>query len=69
MAFRQCIRLIYRIYYRLSSRRFGVVWALLIFNLDRFIVSTIRKRDQFGAIFTSYTNYFSGNHCHCNRNP
>jgi hypothetical protein len=30
---------------------FWVVWAFLIFNLDRFIVSTIRKRDQFGAIF------------------
>jgi hypothetical protein len=28
---------------------FGVVWALLIFNLDRFIVSTIRKRDRFGS--------------------
>ena len=28
---------------------FGVVWSLLIFNLDRFIVSTIRKRDRFGS--------------------
>ncbi|MXN92869.1 DUF4407 domain-containing protein [Flavobacterium sp. Sd200] len=27
---------------------FGFVWGLLIFNLDRFIVSTIRKRDRFG---------------------
>ena len=26
---------------------FGVLWGLLIFNLDRFIVSTIRKRDSF----------------------
>ena len=26
---------------------FGIVWGLLIFNLDRFIVSTIRKRDNF----------------------
>ncbi len=26
---------------------FGLVWGLLIFNLDRFIVSTIRKRDTF----------------------
>ncbi len=26
---------------------FGLVWGLLIFNLDRFIVSTIRKRDSF----------------------
>jgi hypothetical protein len=26
---------------------FGLIWGLLIFNLDRFIVSTIRKRDRF----------------------
>lgn len=26
---------------------FGLVWGLLIFNLDRFIVSTIKKRDHF----------------------
>jgi hypothetical protein len=26
---------------------FGLVWGFLIFNLDRFIVSTIRKRDSF----------------------
>ncbi len=25
---------------------FGLVWGLLIFNLDRFIVSTIKKRDN-----------------------
>ncbi|MGY0391614.1 DUF4407 domain-containing protein [Bizionia sp. KMM 8389] len=25
---------------------FGLVWGLLIFNLDRFIVSTIKKRDR-----------------------
>jgi hypothetical protein len=30
---------------------FGLVWGLLIFNLDRFIVSTIRKRDKFGSEF------------------
>jgi uncharacterized protein DUF4407 len=30
---------------------FGFVWGLLIFNLDRFIVSTIRKRDNFGSEF------------------
>ena len=30
---------------------FGVVWSLLIFNLDRFIVSTIRKRDSFWSEF------------------
>lgn len=28
---------------------FGLVWGLLIFNLDRFIVSTLRKRDSFSA--------------------
>ncbi|WP_276168109.1 DUF4407 domain-containing protein [Zobellia alginiliquefaciens] len=27
---------------------FGLIWGLLIFNLDRFIVSTIKKRDKFG---------------------
>ena len=26
---------------------FGLIWSLLIFNLDRFIVSTIKKRDDF----------------------
>ncbi len=26
---------------------FGLVWGLLIFNLDRYIVSTIKKRDSF----------------------
>jgi hypothetical protein len=30
---------------------FGLVWAMLIFNLDRFIVSTIRKRDSFKSEF------------------
>ncbi|WP_299128143.1 DUF4407 domain-containing protein [uncultured Winogradskyella sp.] len=29
-----------------ASVFFGVVWGLLIFNLDRYIVSTIRKRDH-----------------------
>lgn len=27
---------------------FGLVWGLLIFNLDRYIVSTMRKRNGFG---------------------
>jgi hypothetical protein len=26
---------------------FGLIWGLLIFNLDRFIVATIKKRDRF----------------------
>ncbi|HEX9979604.1 MAG TPA: DUF4407 domain-containing protein [Flavobacterium sp.] len=34
---------------------FGLVWGLLIFNLDRFIVSTIRKRDSFGREFLQAT--------------
>tara|TARA_R110002051_G_scaffold99857_1_gene170201 strand:+ start:6578 stop:7678 length:1101 start_codon:yes stop_codon:yes gene_type:complete len=28
---------------------FGIIWGLLIFNLDRFIVSTIKKRDKFSS--------------------
>lgn len=34
---------------------FGLVWGLLIFNLDRFIVSTIRKRDHFFSEFLQAT--------------
>ncbi|HRB71547.1 DUF4407 domain-containing protein [Flavobacterium sp. WV_118_3] len=34
---------------------FGIVWGLLIFNLDRFIVSTIRKRDRFWSEFLQAT--------------
>jgi hypothetical protein len=34
---------------------FGFVWSLLIFNLDRFIVSTIRKRDSFSSEFLQAT--------------
>ena len=34
---------------------FGLVWSLLIFNLDRFIVSTIRKRDHFRSEFLQAT--------------
>ncbi|KPM31210.1 Hypothetical protein I595_2474 [Croceitalea dokdonensis DOKDO 023] len=30
---------------------FGLIWGLLIFNLDRYIVSTIKKRDGFKAEF------------------
>lgn len=29
-----------------SSIFFGLIWGLLIFNLDRYIVSTIKKRDR-----------------------
>ncbi len=38
-----------------TSMFFGVVWGLLIFNLDRFIVSTIRKRDHFWSEFLQAT--------------
>jgi hypothetical protein len=34
---------------------FGLVWGFLIFNLDRFIVSTIRKRDKIGQEFIQAT--------------
>ncbi|OMQ08458.1 DUF4407 domain-containing protein [[Flexibacter] sp. ATCC 35103] len=34
---------------------FGFVWSLLIFNLDRFIVSTIKKRDRFFDEFIQAT--------------
>jgi hypothetical protein len=34
---------------------FGFVWSLLIFNLDRFIVSTIKKRDRFWDEFLQAT--------------
>ena len=30
-----------------ASIFFGFIWGLLIFNLDRFIVSTIKKRNNF----------------------
>ncbi|MBT8281606.1 MAG: DUF4407 domain-containing protein [Muriicola sp.] len=34
---------------------FGLVWGLLIFNLDRFIVSTIKKRNSFKSEFLQAT--------------
>jgi len=34
---------------------FGLIWGLLIFNLDRFIVSTIKKRDSFKSEFIQAT--------------
>lgn len=38
-----------------ASVFFGLVWGLLIFNLDRFIVSTIKKRDSFSSEFLQAT--------------
>ena len=34
---------------------FGLIWGLLIFNLDRFIVSTIKKRNSFSNEFLQAT--------------
>ena len=34
---------------------FGLVWGLLIFNLDRYIVSTIKKRNSFRSEFLQAT--------------
>ena len=34
---------------------FGLIWGMLIFNLDRFIVSTIKKRDNFFDEFLQAT--------------
>ncbi len=38
-----------------SAVFFGIIWGMLIFNLDRFIVSTIKKRDHFFDEFLQAT--------------
>lgn len=38
-----------------ASVFFGLIWGLLIFNLDRFIVSTIKKRNSFSSEFIQAT--------------
>lgn len=38
-----------------TAMGFGLVWGLLIFNLDRFIVSTIKKRNSFWREFIQAT--------------
>ncbi len=38
-----------------ASIFFGLIWGLLIFNLDRFIVSTIKKRNSFWSEFLQAT--------------
>lgn len=38
---------------------FGLIWGSLIFNLDRFIVSTIKKRDNFMDEFIQATPRFA----------
>lgn len=44
---------------------FGLIWGLLIFNLDRFIVSTIKKRNSFLDEFIQATPRIIGNHHRC----
>lgn len=39
----------------LAAIFFGLIWGLLIFNLDRFIVSTIKKRNSFSSEFIQAT--------------
>lgn len=47
MAFIACSYALYTVFDNLfTAVAFGFVWGLLIFNLDRFIVSTIKKRDS-----------------------
>lgn len=47
MAFIACSYALFTVFDNLfTAIGFGFVWALLIFNLDRFIVSTIKKRDN-----------------------
>ncbi len=38
-----------------TSIFFGLIWGLLIFNLDRFIVSTIKKRETISSEFLQAT--------------
>ncbi|WP_204344102.1 DUF4407 domain-containing protein [Psychroserpens algicola] len=47
MAFIACSYALYSVFDNLfASIGFGFIWGLLIFNLDRFIVSTIKKRNN-----------------------
>ena len=47
MAFIACSYALYTVFDNLiAAIGFGFVWGLLIFNLDRFIVSTIKKRNS-----------------------
>ncbi|MEE9364214.1 MAG: DUF4407 domain-containing protein [Cellulophaga sp.] len=48
MAFIACSYALFTVFDNIyTSIFFGLVWGLLIFNLDRFIVSTIKKRNSF----------------------
>lgn len=47
MAFIACSYALYTVFDNLfTAIAFGCIWGLLIFNLDRFIVSTIKKRNN-----------------------
>ncbi|MBR9913377.1 MAG: DUF4407 domain-containing protein [Algicola sp.] len=47
MAFIACCYALYTVFDNLlAAIAFGFIWGLLIFNLDRFIVSTIKKRNN-----------------------
>ena len=47
MAFIACSYALFTVFDNLiAAIAFGFIWGLLIFNLDRFIVSTIKKRDN-----------------------
>lgn len=47
MAFLACSYALYTVFDNLfAAIGFGFIWGLLIFNLDRFIVSTIKKRNN-----------------------
>ena len=48
MAFISCSYALYTVFDTIyTSVVFGFFWGLLIFNLDRFIVSTLRKKERF----------------------
>ena len=50
MAFIACSYALYTVFDSIfGALFFGFIWGLLIFNLDRFIVSTIKKRDDFSS--------------------
>lgn len=56
MAFVACSYALYTVFDNpYTASFFGLIWGLLIFNLDRFIVSTIRKRDKIWSEFLQAT--------------
>ncbi|MFE3847237.1 DUF4407 domain-containing protein [Flavobacterium sp. LB3P45] len=56
MAFIACAYALFTVFDSIyPALLFGLVWSLLIFNLDRYIVSTIRKKDKFSSEFIQAT--------------